>query len=84
MSVEKDSFIFRRTYKKEEIYVVCNFEKEQNLSLPKALHKDDYKIVLHNYADRTALNTKFLPYEIAVYAKNIPLSPLQTEDCVIK
>lgn len=84
LSVEKDSFIFRRTYKKEEIYVVCNFEKEQDLSLPKALHKDDYKVVLHNYADRTALNTKFLPYEIAVYAKNIPLSPLQMEDSVIK
>ena len=84
LSVEKDSFIFRRIYKKEEIYVVCNFEKEQTLSLPKALQTDEWHLLLRNYSDRTNFEPSFRPYEIAVYAKNIPFSPLQTENSVIQ
>ena len=84
MSEQKNCFIFRRTYHKEDIIVICNFEYAQEIALPTAITEGKYRLLLQNYADRKGLEQQFRAYEIAVFAKNCTLSPLQNENSMIQ
>jgi oligo-1,6-glucosidase len=58
---EADSyFMYRREYEGEEMLVVCNFEKETRIELPKNLVR-----VLGNYPEHES--GIFAPYESAIY-----------------
>ena len=61
----QNSFVFSRATDNERIFVVCNFEKAQNISLP----VKNARLILCNYAARKndPFNEAFAPYEIAVY-----------------
>ena len=84
ISEQKNCFLFRRTYFEEEILIVCNFEREQEIMFPKTIKEEHYQLVLQNYADRTGAKNLFRPYEIAVFTKNCAYSPLQNENCMVK
>ena len=62
------AFVYTRKQGKATIFVVCNFEKEQKLTLP----TQNAKLILYNYATREkdAYNQTFAPYEIAVFIKS--------------
>ena len=51
----------RRT-QKEQILIVCNFDREQTIALPQ-----QGKLLLSNYADRQDGISMYRPFEIAVY-----------------
>ena len=56
-------YIYRRFDENEEIWVICNFEKENRIDIP-----IDGEILLTNYG-RNRMNTCFKPYEIIVLKK---------------
>ena len=60
-------FAYKRTYKNACVIVVCNFETEREIVLPREI--DAYRLVLQNYNDRKKDETMFRPFEIAVYEK---------------
>lgn len=61
----KGNFVYERDMDGEKILVVCNFEKESEISLPCG----KYTLLLANYLDRTDENRPFRPYEAAVYKR---------------
>jgi glycosidase len=58
----KTHFLYRREYDGEEIIVLCNFEKETEISLPEGCMR-----LLGNYPEHE--NNVFAPYESAIYRK---------------
>ena len=58
-------YIYERTLDDEKYVIVCNFEKENILSIP----YKNCQIILSNYQkkDLNSFNRKYLPYELAVY-----------------
>ena len=56
----KDCFIYSRTYETEKIVVVCNYDKESEITVP-----DDYEKITGNYEGEN--NGVFRPFEAAVY-----------------
>ena len=60
-------FVYKRAYKEQEFFVICNFEKEKELTLP--FDKNQAVPVLFNYADATPLTQAFRPFEVAIYKK---------------
>jgi hypothetical protein len=56
----KTHFLYRRQYQNEELLVLCNFEKETAIDLPKGCTR-----LLGNYPAHKG-NT-FAPYEAAIY-----------------
>ena len=60
-------FAYSRTYKNKSLYVVCNFDKMQDIELPSEIK--EFRLVLSNSEAYNAYDTKFLPFGIAVYEK---------------
>ncbi len=56
-----DFFVYERELDGEKYIIICNFEKESEITVP------DGKLVLSNYNDALCDDKKFRPYEIAVY-----------------
>ena len=64
----KDCFIYKRTFKNEEIIAVCNFDNENKIKIDNIT---DYNIILNNYFyTENDLNKIYKPYEICVFLKN--------------
>lgn len=59
----KDCYIYEREYKGEKLIIVCNFEKENQISLP----YEKRQLILSNYCDNRLLSGLYSPYELAVY-----------------
>ncbi len=81
---KENCFIYKRYYRQEELYVLCNFEKPQKLPVPEALRTGTFHSVLQNYPDRTDASPPFRPYEVVVYAKKARSAPLQKSKIVIQ
>ena len=56
-------YIYQREYHGEKILIVCNFEKNNNISLP---YKEEI-LLLTNYTSKRSINGKYAPYELAVF-----------------
>ena len=67
LTQKKDTFVFTRTDKNTQFFIVCNFEKEKDIPLP--ISEQSHRRVLYNYTDATPYSTRFRPFEIAVYEK---------------
>ncbi len=69
LTKENGQFVFKRTYHQQEIFVICNFEKQKKIPLP--FHpQEKFQRILNNYADAIPFSDSFHPFEIAVYEKN--------------
>ncbi len=69
LTTQNDCFVFERIYGDEKCIVLCNFEREKEIALPKELNEHDYAYVLGNYKDGKPFNSTFRPFEIAVYKR---------------
>ncbi|MBR2341054.1 MAG: alpha-glucosidase [Clostridia bacterium] len=58
-----DCYIYEREYQGEKIIVVCNFEKENQISCPYT----QGELLLTNYNRANNLNGNYAPYELAVF-----------------
>ena len=67
LTKKKDTFVFTRTDKNTQFFIVCNFEKEKAIPLP--ISEQSHRRVLYNYTDAMPYSTHFRPFEIAVYEK---------------
>lgn len=63
----KGYFAYLRTYKDKSVYVVCNFDKTREIELPSEIK--DYHLALSNSINYNAYDTKFCPFEVAVYER---------------
>ena len=67
LTKKKGCFVFTRTDKNTQFFIVCNFEKEKEIPLP--ISDKTHRRVLCNYADAAPFATHFRPFEVAVYQK---------------
>ncbi|MBQ9729490.1 MAG: DUF3459 domain-containing protein, partial [Clostridia bacterium] len=65
-SGEKNAFVFTRTYQKERVLVVCNYEEGQTIVPPSG----QWRLVLTNgVAKEKEKEWVFEPYQVAVYVE---------------
>lgn len=69
LTVQKDCFVFERTYGADKCVVLCNFNNEKEIILPKELNEHDYIYALGNYKDGKPFCNTFRPFEVAVYKR---------------
>ncbi|NRT33021.1 oligo-1,6-glucosidase/glucan 1,6-alpha-glucosidase [Clostridium beijerinckii] len=66
----KEVFAYTRTYKNEQLLVICNFyEDTTEIIVPREFLGKDYSILISNYKEKTSLEEKIKlrPYESIVY-----------------
>lgn len=66
----KEIFAYTRTYKNEQLFVICNFyEDTTEVIVPREFLDKDYSILISNYKEKTSLEEKIKlrPYEAIVY-----------------
>lgn len=66
---KRNCFIYERKYEKQSIIVVCNFDKEKTILLPKCLQEDNYRLILSNIPDCSPLDSQFQSFEVRVFLK---------------
>lgn len=64
---KRDCFLYKRSFGKEEIIVICNFIDEKRI-LPNFVTEKEYRLLLFNYP-RTGFEPLFHAFETAVYVK---------------
>ena len=60
-------FAYKRSYKTEEVIVVCNFDKERNICVP--VNDKEYDFIFGNYNSIEPFKEIFHPFEVRVYEK---------------
>lgn len=65
----KNLFVFKRSYKGQTLFVVCNFKnKEVPLKLPNDISFNDPELIIANYDDCEPISSRLLrPYESFVF-----------------
>lgn len=66
----KEVFAYTRTYKNEQLLVICNFyEDTTEIIVPREFLDKDYSILISNYKEKNSLEEKIKlrPYESIVY-----------------
>ncbi len=69
LTSQKDCFVFLRRDEKDEIIVLCNFDKEQKIKLPDLMKNYKYELLLSNYTHPLTFDETLRPFEVLIYKK---------------
>ncbi len=69
LAKEKNAFLYERAYANRKAMIICNYDREQTLTLPDSFCENGYVLALNNRNERRLdpFSPRFRAYEAAVY-----------------